>query len=270
MYARKVIEPHQCHHCAEMFVPTAVYAGSAKRHGTPVFCQKEDCTKAKDMFFKQKLSAAPRAFYQSRTQMKCGCCGVEFFPESGYASYSRRRNSQVFCEKELCQQSRLELKSEISRSLMTKYLESGGLDRMLKNNPMTDHAIRSKARNKLLEIGHKPTKRGGNGTGLTVPQALLLDHLGNGWEPEITVKTRCKKGHGYPTGLKIDIACLDKMIAIEVDGQSHSCDLARERDARKDFLLDQLGWSVLRFKNQDVMQSAAQISAQCNQLRYSI
>lgn len=91
--------------------------------------------------------------------------------------------------------------------------------------------------------------KGGNGRGLTTPQRVLLDALGEGWEAEFSVSTG-GRGHGYPTCYKIDIANPESMVAIELDGNSHVN--AEEIDNRKDAFLESRGWKVIRLKNREV------------------
>lgn len=55
--------------------------------------------------------------------------------------------------------------------------------------------------------------------------------------------------------LEVDLACVDARIAIEIDGAQHLADTeAYRRDRRKDQLLQEDGWFVLRFLAQDVVQ----------------
>jgi len=62
---------------------------------------------------------------------------------------------------------------------------------------------------------------------------------------------------GPPSHYKIDLANPDLMIAVEVDGQSHSSRAGQERDRRKDEWLTGAGWLVLRFSNREVMADSA-------------
>ena len=101
----------------------------------------------------------------------------------------------------------------------------------------------------LRRIGHRPKKRGGNGTGLTETQAQLLAALGEEWKAEFAIPTRIKRGNGYPTCYKVDLALPSRMIAIEIDGRSHSMLSRKFQDQKKDALLAQLGWRVFRVSN---------------------
>lgn len=46
-------------------------------------------------------------------------------------------------------------------------------------------------------------------------------------------------------------------LVIEVDGDSHYTDLARQQDAQRDVYLQQLGLRVLRFTNEEINQNLA-------------
>jgi very-short-patch-repair endonuclease len=58
-----------------------------------------------------------------------------------------------------------------------------------------------------------------------------------------------------PKRYSIDLANPETMTAVEIDGPSHNSPKRRDSDRRKDSALRALGWSVLRFSNQEVMHS---------------
>jgi len=111
----------------------------------------------------------------------------------------------------------------------------------------------------LLAMGHKPIIRGGNGTGLTRSQSLLLSSLGTDWTPELVVKTGHWRGNesGYPPAYKLDIGNEALKIGVEVDGTSHGMLSRQLQDRKKDQFLRGLGWTVLRFKNAEVLGNLA-------------
>lgn len=53
----------------------------------------------------------------------------------------------------------------------------------------------------------------------------------------------------------IDFAWVDKKLAIEIDGSQHEHDEHKVRDKRKDMLLNQLDWKVLRIKWKDLFSN---------------
>lgn len=90
---------------------------------------------------------------------------------------------------------------------------------------------------------------GGNGQGLTDPQALLARQLN--WPTEVVIPTKRKSP--WPTSYKVDIASPELRIAIEVDGRTHATKQGKLRDHKKDMVLTELGWTVLRYPNQQVL-----------------
>jgi hypothetical protein len=115
-------------------------------------------------------------------------------------------------------------------------------------NAMQIEGVREKMSRTLRSIGHRPTIRGGNGTGLTAPQSMVMEILGSGWLAEFAVPTKMKRGAGYPTCYKLDIANPSLMTGIELEGQTHY-GIRADQDAKKDALLAGFGWRVYRVSN---------------------
>jgi hypothetical protein len=178
----------------------------------------------------QSPAGSPPESWQSVRSLSakkmCGVCGAEFRP----LRWNNSRGTQVTAE------SRWNAQTTCSKSCSKKLL-----------NPMRDMEARQKVRAKHLASGHRPIQRGGNGV-LTVPQESLLAILGDGWEAEHSVATG-RRGAGYPTNYKIDIANRIRMIAIEVDGKSHGLAARKAGDAKKTAFLASRGWSVYRVSN---------------------
>jgi hypothetical protein len=114
--------------------------------------------------------------------------------------------------------------------------------------------VQERAMESARRAGVKPLVRGGNGKSLPVPQEALIKALGPEWIPEYPVRTGKKPGSGYPTNYKVDIAHWQLKVAVEVDGKSHRSHSRQDQDRKKEDLLIELGWSVLRFSNQQVME----------------
>jgi very-short-patch-repair endonuclease len=53
----------------------------------------------------------------------------------------------------------------------------------------------------------------------------------------------------------VDFACLDKKLIIEIDGGHHSQVINKERDKNRTSWLEQEGYQVLRFWNNDIIQN---------------
>jgi very-short-patch-repair endonuclease len=77
-----------------------------------------------------------------------------------------------------------------------------------------------------------------------------------GWNPEYFVQTDIPRGGKAASCIwyLIDIAFPIQKIAIEIDGGSHLCTAVKERDAKKDLRLADLGWTVLRLSNKQVLE----------------
>lgn len=159
----------------------------------------------------------------------CEHCGLEFHPFWG--SDGRPMREHLWIKQRFC-----------SISCSKK-----------QENPMWVPGAVQKMTKTLKEIGHAPVDRWGNGRGLTAPQEALLNALGEGWVPEHAVATGLRPTGDYPTAFKIDIANPAEMIAIEVDGSSHSGKRLTE-DRKKDEFLNQSGWSVYRIKNTEAIR----------------
>ena len=207
----------------------------------------------------------------------CALCGVEFsFRSSGEKNNNKRTFCTCSCAAKwrMSQPDRIEINREVGRrnggSLKGK-TNPGATRYMTENNPMFKEECRLKVSKTLREKKHRPVFRGGNGKPLTQPQKLLNEALG--WEnTEYVVKTASVQ-HLFtprlPHHLKIDIANPALMIAIEVDGVSHKSVAGQERDRRKNLALSSLGWSVLRFTNQQVMSSLDSVIQEVKQLMTS-
>lgn len=126
--------------------------------------------------------------------------------------------------------------------------------RMLLNNPMSSEKniakmVATKSRNGTLRLWKG--ERWGNGT--HTPQQLKLQKmLGPKWVLELAIPTGVPRGQGYPTCYKVDIGRKRWKIAVEIDGKNHRWKKPREKDRKKETHLSKLGWSVLRFTNEEI------------------
>jgi very-short-patch-repair endonuclease len=95
-------------------------------------------------------------------------------------------------------------------------------------------------------------------------QAFRARKLRNGMtEPEIWLWGRLKRLRSrgfhirrqYPfRGYYLDFACLDRMVAVEIDGGGHTEDTQAEHDRIRDEVLERHGFQVLRFWNHEVRE----------------
>ena len=166
--------------------------------------------------------------------------------------YRYRKTGRVFCSKKCTQAYCRKNSSETMSRTNKKYASA----RMKAHNPMNNLEIRAKMIETLHQIGHKPKIQGGNGRGMTIPQALLMEKLVIlKPQSEFVVKTFAKRinAEHYPSHYKIDIAIPTEMIAIEVDGMSHTSLIKKAQDVKKENFLKSKGWIVLRFSNAEIL-----------------
>jgi len=86
------------------------------------------------------------------------------------------------------------------------------------------------------------------------------------WEEIRNCKTGCKFRRQHPlnywhngvSGFFItDFICLEKKLIVEVDGEIHN--KQKEMDFAREFILRSLGYKVIRFRNEDVLESVGNV-----------
>ena len=188
--------------------------------------------------------------------MNCKICGSELKKENytprqwSYKNCSFKNKGYVFCSKECSSEYCRKVSSETMRKTNLKYAS----ERMKRNNPTRSAEVRAKI--SKSKKGQAPVIRGGNGTGLTKPQEMLLIALSEFSPiPEYSITTHKKKGSGFPQSYKPDIAIPQYKISIDIDGNSHHSHVRKGQDRKKDDVLRNLGWKVFRFWNLDVLNN---------------
>ena len=134
------------------------------------------------------------------------------------------------------------------------------------NNPQSDPVIREKARQ--AKLGRTFLSRGGNGQP-TVPQLRLAQALGLPIEYSIVTKPVKDQFTSLPPCYKVDLANPSIKLVIEVDGPTHKLKKWKFLDRRKESVLQALGWSVLRFTNQQVMEGLEEVIAEVSRFTTS-
>jgi len=96
----------------------------------------------------------------------------------------------------------------------------------------------------------------------TIPRSRRLRR--DATEPEIRLwrKLRALKPLGYHFRRQapfqfyfLDFVEHGRRLVIEVDGETHGSDLAKQHDSRRDQILSGQGYTVLRFSNDEVMKN---------------
>lgn len=186
--------------------------------------------------------------------MNCHICGKQIEVPTKYQRAKFRKDGRVFCSL-MCSG---KYRSALSSLVMAKTNKKYASERMKKKNPMRDPAARERMISTLKRIGHRPVQRGGNGQ-LTRHQKALASALG--WPTEYAIPT-CGAS-GAPHSYKVDIACPEAMLAIEVDGHSHTLSSRQIEDQKKEAILSALGWKVLRLWNQEIDEDLSACVARC-------
>jgi hypothetical protein len=124
---------------------------------------------------------------------------------------------------------------------------------------MARPSVREKVSQSLKAMGHRPAVMGGNGRGMTRPQAALLEALAAQGVEMVAEHAVSGWGRvpGYPNHYKLDLASPALMLGVEVDGFSHAARSRQAQDRKKEHWLGEHGWRVLRFTNQEVTEHLA-------------
>jgi len=190
--------------------------------------------------------AKRREARRKKVTAPCKQCG-ELVALQGRRGLEQARTGAVYCS-DVCKRTWI---SQRARQTLVEINRRTASKRMKERNPMHNPETRAKVSASLKAMGWRPPVRGGNGRGLTEPQAALSQLLD--WPTEVVVCTKMPRGSGYPTNYKLDVGEPDLMVGIEIDGFSHCSRRRQAQDAKKDGFLSSLGWTVLRFTNQEVM-----------------
>jgi hypothetical protein len=222
-----------CSRCGQIFL-----AGYDQYHrsleGRPVYCSS-NCAYLTNGLKKRK--------WQETT---CHQCGQPFQGTIGQKREMARGN-RVYCSAECLSVMHQEAGKKAMAIVHERHMDKIK-ERMRRHNPMADQVVREKMRTSLSARGWT-SPRGGNGTGLTIPERLLSSALN--WPAPLVITTHDRK-KGYPTCYKVDVGNPILMVAIEIDGRSHAIARQKAIDAKKDAWLREHGWTVLRFSNQEV------------------
>ena len=243
--SRTGVRAHVCEACGKSFVPKAKgKQGEAQR-----FCNRQ----CKGVAMRKRITKT------------CPICGGEFrFRSSG----ERNNRKRVFCSNHCAAKYRFTLpgRRELFEAAIGPKRGTGHLPG--RRNPANSAHMKRiwadptyRARVMPKYQGKTFLSRGGNGE-LTEPQKLLAKMTR--FPTEYAIRTAPVKGRfpSLPSCYKVDLADPFSMTAIEVDGNTHRLRKWRFLDARKTEILEALGWSVIRFRNEEVMGHPEVVFAQ--------
>lgn len=179
---------------------------------------------------------------------QCGWCGNTTMVQTKRQKELYRESGRSYCSEACKRKFRVDISAKTMAETNRKYASK----RMQEKNPMKNEESKIKMQSTLREIGWKPKEQGGNGRDIPFPQRMLANELD--WPVQWILKTGMGKYSGYPSHYKLNIANPEKKIAIEVDGGSHKSLSVMELDQKKDDFLEQDGWLVFRFWNEEVVE----------------
>jgi len=126
-----------------------------------------------------------------------------------------------------------------------------------KNSSKRTHSLETLEKIRLKRIEYLQKKTGK--TAWERRSRKEMSYLENWFQEEVILKFSLQDKHQIITeyhvdGYFIDFAFLDKMIAVEIDGRCHfDKNMKRhERDFKKDEVLKNLGWNVIRMNFHDI------------------
>ena len=183
----------------------------------------------------------PGAKRKPRAVRQCQSCGRLF--EVG------RKRQQRFCSRSCVARFNHQHNPLLRerRKPVTERQRRASSERMKKNNPMNDPDVRARAHAATRGRGWLGT-RGGNGAPMPAPQRLL--HELTDWPTEVAIPTGNPQWHAAV----VDLANVELKVAIECDGLTHRTNRQQNRDRIKEQMLGALGWLVLRFSNETIME----------------
>ena len=88
---------------------------------------------------------------------------------------------------------------------------------------------------------------------MTVPEKLLWEHI-----KENKLEFKFRRQHPYSYYI-FDFYCHQLKIIIEIDGPNHNTDRQNWYDKSKDKYLQDFGFTILRFSNQEVLNNISDV-----------
>lgn len=226
---QKYITPKICGICQKEYLP--------KSWNNTMFpiCQNVICRQKRKEQMRKKVSLA------------CIYCG-KIIIAKGKLQLALAKKGRAYCD-DVCKKAYLK---DLSSKTMSKTNQKYASERMKKNNPMFNPVCVEKMKKKMK--GRTFLSRGGNGF-MTKQQLKLWKALDLKEETlEYPIKTALVKAQfqSLPNYYSPDIGIKEIKLAIEIDGKTHKLKKWKFLDKRKTAVLNALGWTVLRFWNEEV------------------
>lgn len=200
----------------------------------------------------------------------CERCGKEFETPRNHQRFCSRscaqRGKKVSEEtkKKLSQITTYNLKNneELRRKMQEKVWgnvqnRSKSSERMKKNNPMKNDVAREKMISALKQNQRNCFNNCGNGHVSYVESLLIDDMIKLGFVYNLPINTRAARERfpekRYAYNYKPDFVHVGLKLCVEIDGTNHTNSKEIERDKKKEDCLRFLGYSTIRFTNEQVI-----------------
>lgn len=244
-----------CSYCSTAILETNEHQRYRYRKTGKIFCQKKCGMRYRDARRKPRVKSKTQKL---REEMKgvvsCTQCGKEA-DLSGFRLDRYLKTNRAYCGNP-CAKKYVSQVSSVTASKTNRRYASA---RMKEKNPMRHAATRKKVSTTLKKLQFQPSVQGGNGRKPTEAEIVLYEMLGGlGFTLQPVILTQRPKPIGYPPCYKPDLGNPLLKLAIEADGQSHTGQ-RRLLDKKKDDCLVGLGWTVLRFKNEQILTDTAEV-----------
>lgn len=200
----------------------------------------------------------------------CEKCGKEF---------ETPRNHQRFCSRSCAQRGKkvseetkkklsrittynLKNNEELRRKMQEKVWgnvqnQSKSSERMKNNNPMKNDVAREKMISTLKQNQRNCFNNCGNGHVSYVESLLIDDMIKLGFVYNLPINTRVARERfpekRYAYNYKPDFVHVELKLCVEIDGTNHTNSKEIERDKKKEDCLRFLGYSTIRFTNEQVI-----------------
>lgn len=181
----------------------------------------------------------------------CTTCKSKInWDEQPLRKFRSRWAKSLYCSK-ICSHVAMVKHGHLNKNVLIEHNKQYASERMKEKNPMHNLSTRQKVSITLRKMKHKPSIQWWNWKPSTIYETAMSFALG--WPTNIIVNTWfLKEKYNAPNHYKIDLWNELLKIAIEIDWNSHYCLKRKEQDLRKQSLLEELGWKVLRFTNTEV------------------
>lgn len=215
-----------------------------------------------------QLYCSPECKKKSKSK-ECPICKRAFYPLDVRA---------MFCSRHCSMKSRMSDKSFVARIVAKRDLEEVGrkVKEYCRLHPEARRKAGEKARSRAGEVQSAIVKRSwekrrllnqkafganGNGHPPTPQEAALLKLFPEAiYNHSIPTRLAYPKNKGWYC-MRPDLSWPNVKLAVEVDGETHTRQQQIIKDQRKDKRLRELGWTVLRFANDQVSNNIERVQA---------